>query len=194
MINKIVLGTNNPHKLEEMNEIGKDYGIEFILPPKEFKADEVGNSFEENSYIKAKAAQELTKMITLADDSGLCVEALNGAPGLYSSRYAGTQQEKIAKLLKELENETNRKAKFVCCMTLLSEKGELLTQVLGECKGEIIKEAKGINGFGYDPIFLVEGTGVTMAEMSENEKNKISHRSVALRKIIDYIKTNLSVI
>jgi len=194
MINKIVLGTNNPHKLEEMNEIGKDYGIEFILPPKEFKADEVGKSFEENSYIKAKAAQELTKMVTLADDSGLCVEALNGAPGLYSSRYAGTQQEKIAKLLKELENETNRKAKFVCCMTLLNEEGELLTQVLGECKGEIIKEAKGINGFGYDPIFLVEGTEVTMAEMSEDEKNKISHRAVALGKIIDYIKTNLSVI
>ena len=191
---KIVLGTNNLHKLEEMNEIGKEYGLEFILPPKEFNPDETGKNFEENSYIKAKAAQELTNMTTLADDSGLCVEALNGAPGLYSSRYAGTQQEKIAKLLKELENETNRKAKFVCCMTLLKGDGELLTQVFGECHGEIIKEAKGINGFGYDPIFLVEGTDTTMAEMSEDEKNKISHRAVALGKIIEYIKTNLSVI
>ena len=191
---KIVLGTNNPHKLEEMNEIGKNYEIEFILPLKKFSADETGKTFEENSYIKAKAAQEVSKMLTLADDSGLCVEALNGAPGLYSARYAGTQQEKIVKLLKELENKTNRKAKFVCCMTLLSGEGTLLTQVLGECKGEIIKEAKGINGFGYDPIFLVEGTNVTMAEMSEDEKNKISHRANALGKIIEYIKTNLSVL
>lgn len=184
---KIVLGTNNPHKLEEMNEIGKDFGIEFILPPKKFEADETGTTFEENSLIKAKAAQKISNMMTLADDSGLCVEALNGAPGLYSSRYAGTQQEKIAKLLKELENETNRKAKFVCCMTLLDKDGELLFQTIGECHGEIIKEAKGINGFGYDPIFLVEGTDLTMAEMSEDEKNQISHRSVALRNIIKFL-------
>ena len=184
---KIVLGTNNPHKLEEMNEIGKDFGVEFILPPEKFEADETGTTFEENSLIKAHAAQKISKMITLADDSGLCVEALNGAPGLYSSRYAGTQQEKIAKLLKELEGVENRKAKFVCCMTLVDKDGEIIHTTKGECHGQMIKERKGINGFGYDPIFLPDGFDITLAEMSEEGKNEISHRGRALRQMLEYI-------
>ena len=187
---EIVFATNNPHKLEEINAISKGLGIEFILPPKEFNPEETGTSFEENSYIKAKSANDLTHKMSLADDSGLCVKALNGAPGLYSSRYAGTQQEKIEKLLSELEGEKNRSAEFVCFMTLLDENGEVLFKTEGKCKGEIITKSKGVNGFGYDPIFLVEGTNLTMAEMPEDEKNKISHRFNALKMVINYLKQN----
>ena len=123
---KIVFATGNPHKLKEINEISKGSGIEFILPNEGFDPVENGSTFEENSLIKAKEANRVSHMISLADDSGLCVEALNGAPGLHSARYAGTQQEKIDKILKELEQHSNRRAKFVCVMTLLDANGEVL--------------------------------------------------------------------
>lgn len=187
---KIVFATGNKHKLEEVNEIVKGSGVEFVLPKGDFNPIENGSSFEENSLIKAKEAYKLSRQMVLADDSGLCVVALNGAPGLFSARYAGTQQEKIAKLLAELKDKEDRSAKFVCCMTLLDENGEIAFQTIGECKGSIIEEAKGINGFGYDPIFLVDGYDMTMAEMSEEEKNKISHRGNALRKVIKFLKEN----
>ena len=114
---EIVFATGNPHKLEEINEIlsaaKMSKNIEFVLPGKGFNPIENGSTFEENSYIKAKEANRVTGKISLADDSGLCVEALNGAPGLFSARYAGTQQEKIDRLLKDLEPHNNRNAKFV---------------------------------------------------------------------------------
>lgn len=188
---KIVFATANPHKVEELKAITSSLGIkniEFALPPKGFDPDETGKTFEENSYIKAKEANKLTKMISLADDSGLCVEALNDGPGIYSARYAETPQERIDKLLNELTPFDNRNAKFVCAMTLLDEKGEILIQTRGECKGTIAKKQSGSHGFGYDPIFIVENTSLTMADMSEDEKNKISHRARALGNIFDFIK------
>lgn len=187
---KIVFATANPHKLQEVNEITKNSGIEFILPNGDFNPIENGETFEENSFIKAREAYNVSGMMSLADDSGLCVDALDGAPGLYSARYAGTQADKIEKLLSELNGVENRSARFVCCMTLLDEKGDMIFQTTGECKGSIIKEAKGINGFGYDPIFLVEGSNLTMAEMSEEEKNKISHRANALKSVMEFLKLN----
>ena len=188
---EIVLATNNEHKLQEVNAICKsfDLDVKFILPPKEFNPVEDGMSFEENSYIKAKAANLLTHKYTLADDSGLCVKALNGAPGLYSNRFAGTQQEKIDKILKLLEDKDDRSAKFVCAMTLLDENGNVKFTAKGECHGAIVKEQKGVNGFGYDPVFLPEGKTLTMAELSEEEKNKISHRGNALNQVINFLKT-----
>lgn len=188
---KIVFATGNPHKLNEVNEIVKNSGIEFILPPNNFNPVENGKSFEENSLIKAKEAYRLSGMMSLADDSGLCVEALNGAPGLYSARYAGTQDEKIAKLLSELKDKKDRSAKFVCCMTLLDNNGNMIFQTTGECQGSIIETPKGINGFGYDPIFKVNGYNISMAEMSEEEKNIISHRAKALQKVVFFIKNNI---
>lgn len=188
---KIVFATGNPHKLQEINEISKGTGIEFILPPENFNPEETGTTFEDNSFIKAKEAAVLSKHISLADDSGLCVEALDGAPGIHSARYASTAQERINKLLTNLAHTSNRKAKFVCAMTLVDENGNILDKELGECYGEIAKSQSGINGFGYDPIFLVDGYGVTMADMSEELKNKISHRSKALKKIISYIQSEL---
>lgn len=186
---KIVFATANPHKLQEVNAICSSAEFEFVLPNEGFNPVENGDSFEENSLIKAKEAYRVSKTFCLADDSGLCVEALNGAPGLYSARYAGTQDEKIEKLLSELKNVDNRNAKFVCCMTLLNENGEMVFQTTGECKGSIVKERKGVNGFGYDPIFLVDGYSKTMAELDETEKNKISHRVNALAKAVEFLKT-----
>ena len=225
MVTKIVFATGNAHKLQEINEISAGSGIEFILPPEGFDPVEDGKTFEENSLIKACEAARLSGMVSLADDSGLCVEALGGAPGIHSARYADTAQARIDKLLKELENVEmqrckdakmcsflreqsspkrtmplcinsslhleNRRAKFVCAMTLVDENGNILFQTRGECHGRIATEQFGGNGFGYDPIFIPDsnkGKSLTMAEMSEEEKNEISHRGKALRNVIEYLK------
>lgn len=186
---KIVFATGNPHKLEEINEISKGSGIEFVLPPEGFNPVEDGTTFEENSYKKAKEANRVSGKMSLADDSGLCVNALNGAPGLYSARYAGTQQEKIDKILKELEPHKDRSAKFVCVMTLLDAQGNILHVSRGECHGSIALSQSGKNGFGYDPVFIVGDGDFTMADLSEDEKNTISHRGRALRDMLKFIKT-----
>ena len=203
---KIVFATGNAHKLQEVNDIAKGSGVEFILPPKDFNPIENGTTFEENSYIKALEASKLSGMIALADDSGLCVEALNAAPGIYSARYAETPQARIDKLLNtldEVEHQIHpslskgwdgggftRRAKFVCAMTLVSPDGKIIFQTRGECHGEIAKHQSGTNGFGYDPIFLVNGKNATMAELSEDEKNKISHRGKALRNVLEFLSEN----
>ena len=183
----IVLATSNEHKVKEMNFIVKDSGINFILPPKGFDPEENGLTFEENSLIKAKSAWEISHTWILADDSGLCIEALNGAPGRYSARYAETPQKRIDRVLKELERCENRKAEFNCAMTLINPKGEVEFAYKGVCKGSIVTKQRGINGFGYDPIFLLKNSDKTMAELSENEKNKLSHRAKALEKVLEYI-------
>lgn len=184
---KIVLATSNPHKVQEMNDIVKNTDIEFILPSSGFDPEENGTTFEENSYIKAKTAWEISKTWTLADDSGLCIDALNGAPGLYSARYAETPQKRIDRVLSELEGAENRKARFKCAMTLLNPNGEKVFAYTGVCEGSIVEFQRGVNGFGYDPIFLLEGSNQTMAELSEEEKNKVSHRSKALNEVIKFL-------
>ena len=186
----IVFATGNAHKLKEIQEIAKDTDIEFILPGNGFNPIENGETFEENSLIKAKEAARVSGKISLADDSGLCVDALNGAPGIHSARYADTPQARIDKLLNVINCETNRNAKFVCAMTLVDKNGDILFQTRGECLGKIAEKQSGINGFGYDPVFLTKDTDykLTMAEMSEEEKNEISHRSRALRKVLAYLQ------
>lgn len=193
---KIVLASSNKHKVQEINDIvktkyGKECDIEFVLPPEGFDPIEDGKTFEENSRIKAMAAWELTKSWALADDSGLCIEALDGAPGLYSARYAETPQKRIERVLSEMQDKTNRAAEFVCAMTLINPQGEVAFACKGICKGSITQEPAGSNGFGYDPIFLVEGRTTTMAELSKEEKNQISHRSQALNQILDVLCTVL---
>lgn len=192
---KIVLATSNPHKVEEINAITKDFGIEFILPPDGFDPIENGKTFEENSLLKAKEANRLTGMPSLADDSGLCVDALDGEPGIHSARYAETPKARIEKLLDVLKNvpEGQRNAKFVCAMTLLDKDGEILFSTRGECHGKISFEPKGQNGFGYDPIFIVEDGNLTMSELSEDEKNKISHRALALRNVTTFLHNNKNI-
>ncbi len=188
---KIILSTSNPHKVKEINEIMDTNDVEFILPPDGFDPDETGTTFAENSLIKAKTAWELSHDWSLADDSGLCIDALGGQPGIYSARYAETPQKRIERVLKELDGIKNRKAHFTCCMTLIAPDGSIAFACEGICKGSIIEEAKGTNGFGYDPIFMPEGYNKTIAELPEDEKNRISHRSKALVKVIDYIKTQV---
>lgn len=193
---KIALGTTNPHKLEEINEIIKNANItdiEFVLVDGDFDPEENGKTFEENSYIKAKEAAKIMGIPALADDTGLCVDALNGRPGLYSARYAPTQQEKINKLLGELNSVSrqNRTAHFACVMTLVSPSGEKLYSNLGKIDGYIEENPVGQYGFGYDPIFFVPELNKTMAEMTMEEKNTLSHRARALLPILEWVKLNL---
>lgn len=190
---KIIVATSNPHKVQEIEQIAEIIGIkgiEFTPIPKSLKFDPVenGKTFEENAIIKALEANRLTGEITLADDSGLCVEALNGGPGIYSARYAETPQQRINKLLENLKDKQNRKAKFVCAMVLVSKDGKVIFKCTGECKGKITEKQSGLNGFGYDPVFFIEESSKTMAEMPEIEKNKISHRSRALKQILDFLR------
>ena len=202
---QIVLGSSNPHKVKEINEIinshplleerdgvrcqDKTRAIEFILPPEKFDPDETGETFEENALIKAQEAWKYSHTWSLADDSGLCIDALGGKPGIYSARYEETPQKRIDRVLKELEGIENRNAHFTCHMTLIAPDGNIALSCEGRCDGSIVKEQRGTNGFGYDPIFLVKGDTRTMAELSEDEKNKVSHRSKALAQIIKYVNS-----
>ena len=206
---KIVLATSNKHKVQEINDIVNnslplleervgvrcqqvcDSGIEFILPPEGFDPVEDGETFEENSRIKAFAAWEISKNWSLADDSGLCIKALGGKPGIHSARYAETPQKRIERVLNEMQGIKERDAEFVCAMTLVNPEGKVVFSCKGICEGSITEKPAGVNGFGYDPIFLVKGDKRTMAELSEEEKNQISHRSRALNQIVDYMKHNL---
>ena len=186
---KIVLASSNPHKVKEINEIVKSYGInniEFILPSGDFNPIETGTTFQENSLIKAKAGWEISKTWCLADDSGLCIDALDGKPGIYSARYA-EEGKRCARVLSELEgiDDEKRTARFKCCICYIDEKGETHV-VTGVCEGKIGYEKRGTNGFGYDPIFMYGDK--SFAEISAEEKNRVSHRSDALRKFERVIK------
>ncbi len=189
---EIVLATANPHKVEEINAIANEHGINFVQVVDGFEPEENGKTFEENSTIKAIAASKLMQSYALADDTGLCVDALNGRPGLFSARYAPTQKEKIEKLLNELKgfDKEERKAEFVCSMTLTDKYGNVVYRTKGVCKGHIAFSPYGNGGFGYDPVFEVDGLGKTMAEFSLKEKNTISHRAKALLPMLEWIKVN----
>ena len=178
---KIVLATSNKHKVDEINSVSMPFGVEFVLPDKNFNPIEDGSTFEENSYAKALAAAQCEsseRKYFMADDSGLCVDFLNGAPGLRSARYAPSAQERIEKLLGALKDakENQRGAKFVCSLVLIDKTGKILNKTFGTCKGKIAHSKSGDGGFGYDPIFVVENKNVTMAQLSEEEKNLVSHR------------------
>lgn len=191
---KITLATGNQHKVEEINLIAKDYDIEFILPKGEFNPVENGKDFIENAYIKAlyasKCASKSNSLseLFLADDSGLCVEALDGAPGLMSARYAPTAKERINKLLNAMNDIKDRSAEFKCAMVLIDKDGKILFKTQESCKGRILEEERGCGGFGYDPIFFVDSENKGMAELTSVEKSKVSHRAKALNKVLSWLK------
>ncbi len=189
---KITLATSNPNKVEEINLIAKEKGfnnLEFVLPKGDFDPVEDGETFLQNAYCKAKCASEKGNTnLYLADDSGLCVEALGGAPGIKSARYADTPKERINKLLNNLKGVKNREAKFVCAMVICDNQGKILFQVQKECLGSILENERGQNGFGYDPVFLLKDKDVSMAQLSDIEKAKVSHRSKALNCVLDWLK------
>ena len=187
---KIVLASSNEHKVKEINAIvrQKNIDIEFILPPASFDPIEDGETFEENSLIKAKEAWRISNTWTLADDSGLCIDALAGAPGIHSARYAETPQARIDRVLAEMKGVVNRNACFKCCMTLINPQGDVEFCYTGICSGSIIESQRGVNGFGYDPIFLLKDSDMTMAELTDEEKNCVSHRGKALNAILEYLR------
>lgn len=189
---ELLIASNNPNKIRELKEILGDRFEMFSLKEKGIISDpeETGETFEENSEIKARFALEKSGIATLADDSGLAVEALNGEPGVFSARYSGegaTTEKNNALLLKNMENITDRRAKFVCVITLLFPDGRKI-QAKGECHGEILLSPRGTNGFGYDPLFYVPEYKKTFAELTAEEKNAISHRAVALRAFEERLK------
>lgn len=189
---KITLATGNINKVKEINLIAQNAGIEFVLPEGEFDPIEDGTTFLENAYCKAKCASKTgSTELYLADDSGLCVDSLDGAPGIHSARYAPSAKERINKLLAAMQGIKeikDRGAKFVCAMVVVNKKGEILFQTQNECKGHILKEEKGQGGFGYDPIFFVDSENKGMAELTEVEKSKVSHRAQALSAVLAYLK------
>lgn len=193
---RLILASNNKKKIEEMKEILKELNIEVkSLENENINIDviEDGKTFEENSKKKAKEIYEFLlkrgdkNFIVLADDSGLSVDYLNGEPGIYSARYAGEHgndtknNEKLLKNLSEVHKE-NRGAKFICQLALFTDSGEYF-KVTGEVKGYIIEELHGEGGFGYDPLFLYEPLNKTFAQLTSEEKNKISHRGVGLKEL-----------
>ena len=184
---KLVCATNNPNKLREITAILAPYGYE-VLSLKQCGLDidpeETGTTFEENAYIKAKVAFDASGLAAIADDSGLEVDALGGEPGVYSARYGGKENdhERNMFLLWNLKDvpASNRAARFVSCICCIFPDGRKVS-VRGECEGTILFEGRGDGGFGYDPLFLFPEIGRTMAEISAEEKNRISHRSMALK-------------
>ncbi len=184
----IVLATRNKGKIKEFQEILKDYPVE-LKSLADFgpipEAVEDGETFDDNAYKKALFTAKVLGLPAISDDSGLCVEALDGRPGVYSARYAGenaTDQDNIAKLLQEMEGESNRKAAFECVISIAVPAGPALTYE-GRCEGEITTEQHGEGGFGYDPVFYYPPFGKTFAEASMAEKNQISHRGKALAQV-----------
>jgi XTP/dITP diphosphohydrolase len=195
---KIVLATANTHKVIEFQRI-----LNELLPDLELVAasqfpgvpeiEETGSTFAENALIKARAINEFTNLPALADDSGLVVEALNGAPGIFSARYAGINADdkaNVMKLLNEIKglDQSLLSAKFECSIALVDKSQDLELLVEGQMPGQVIKEVRGENGFGYDPIFVPQGLTKTSSELSDSEKDKISHRGIALRKISVILK------
>jgi len=192
----IIAATQNKNKIREIEFITKQFGMNVIsmkaagLP--DIEVEETGNTFEENSLIKAEAIMELCRQVVVADDSGIMVDALDGAPGVYSARFAGNvcddekNNEKMLALLKDVPEE-KRTAKFVSVITLLYPDGRKLV-ARGECPGRINVAPRGTNGFGYDPIFVPDGYDKTYAELTQDEKNHISHRAKALEKLKQQLK------
>jgi XTP/dITP diphosphohydrolase len=193
---KLVLASKNPKKLTEMQDILSQLGVEVCLESEvgaDVDVEETGETFEENSRLKAQAVMEATGLPSVADDSGLCVDALGGAPGVYSARYGGAElnDEGRYRLLLENLRGQPRGAKFVSAITCCFPNGDVLT-ARGECPGTIAFAPMGEGGFGYDPVFFVPGMKKTFAQLTPEEKNAISHRGKALsafqEKLEEYLK------
>ena len=193
---KMVLASKNPHKLVEIQKIVERFDIQLVLESElgvDIDVEETGTTFEENSLLKAKAVMEATGFPALADDSGIAVDALNGAPGVYSARYGFDDSlddwGRLQLLLKNTENvpDGQRQAQFVCVITLMTPDGQVI-QARGEVHGELLRTPAGTGGFGYDPIFYYPPLGKTLAEVAPEEKNQVSHRARALKVLYEKMK------
>ncbi|KUP05903.1 nucleoside-triphosphate diphosphatase [Bacillus coahuilensis p1.1.43] len=200
-MNEVIIATQNEGKAKEFIHMFEGYGIKVKTlndVAKDLDIEETGTTFEENAIIKAEEASKLFHTLVIADDSGLEIDALNGAPGVYSARYAGLEKNDDAnmeKVLNELQGvpKEKRTARFCCCLAIAAPGLETKT-VFGTCEGRILEEKRGHNGFGYDPIFFVEHLGRTMAELTKDEKSSVSHRGNALKKLAQQLPSILEVI
>ena len=196
---KLVLASKNKKKLVEMNDILSHLGIEVCSEAEagvDVEVEETGTTFEENSLLKAKAVMEASGLPAIADDSGLCVDALGGAPGVYSARYGGPGLDDVGRyqlLLENMKGQSPRTARFVSVITCCFPNGDVLS-ARGECEGTIAFAPMGEGGFGYDPVFFVPELKKTFSQLTPDEKNAISHRGKALKafqgKLEEYLKKN----
>ncbi|MBQ7792500.1 MAG: XTP/dITP diphosphatase [Clostridia bacterium] len=190
---KLLIATNNQGKLKEFNEILGELGIECVSLKEmgiSVDVEETGTTFLENALLKAKEIYSIAKIPTISDDSGLMVDALSGEPGVYSARYAGehaNDQKNMDKLLSKLQGVENRTARFKSVIAAVFSEDDILVSE-GECEGVIIDEKRGDNGFGYDPVFYVEAMKKTFAQMTDGEKNSLSHRGNAIRNLKEQLK------
>jgi len=180
----LVVATGNPGKLREMQTYLVDQGWELQLKPPELEIEETGDTFAANACLKASAVAKATGEWAIADDSGLAVDALNGAPGIYSARYGETDAQRIERLLGELGNQSNRGAQFVCVIAIARPDGAIALLAEGICRGEILREPRGTSGFGYDPIFYLPEQELTFAEMKPEIKRLYSHRGKAFEVLL----------
>lgn len=191
---KFVLASQNKKKLEEMNAILSDLGIEVLSEIQagvDVEVEETGATFEENALLKAAAVMKASGLPAIADDSGLCVDALGGAPGVYSARYGGEGLDDAGRSRLVLENvrgQLSRACGFVCAICCVFPNGDTLT-ARGECRGTLAYAPRGENGFGYDPIFFLPEEKKTFAQLTAEEKSRISHRGKALREFAQVLKT-----
>jgi XTP/dITP diphosphohydrolase len=185
----VIVATGNPGKLKEMQVYLDTLGWRLQLKPEDLDIEETGTTFLENARLKAAGVAKALGQWAIADDSGLAVDALGGAPGIYSARYADSDQARIERLLKELEGKEfalkgDRTAQFICALALANPAGEIILETEGICSGEILLSPRGTGGFGYDPIFYVPALGKSFAEMSPAQKDANSHRGIAFSQLL----------
>jgi len=185
----VIVATGNPGKLEEMQTYLADLGWDLALKPAAIDVEETGTTFLENARLKASEVAKATGQWAIADDSGLMVDALNGAPGLYTARYGRTDEERISRLLRALAGAESRAAQFVCAIALARPDGAIALQTEGVCHGEIAAAPRGKGGFGYDPVFYVPTAEKTFAEMAQLEKDRLSHRGVAFAQLMPELRS-----
>lgn len=196
---ELTLATKNPGKLKEFEAMASNLATEqplnllWHMAPDDFDPEETGDTFTANAVIKAACAAEMTGRLSLADDSGLTVDAMDGRPGIYSARYcAGTDRDRRLKLLDELKEvpQGKRQAAFVCALALVDKSGQTVYTTEVRWTGQIALSERGDGGFGFDPVFIPDGYHITAAEMPALKKNAISHRSMAFNNVLKYLKSN----
>ena len=185
----LYLASKNSGKINEYKKMLGKINCQLLLQPSDIDVIEDGNNFRENAQKKACEISKKTKNYAIADDSGLCVDALNGRPGIFSARFANTDEKRIDRVLNELKNNCNRSAFFAANICLSSPEGNVIIDVEDKCYGNILFNRRGFGGFGYDPIFEELTTNLTFAEMDNELKDKLSHRGKALKKIIPHLNS-----
>ncbi len=181
---KLIVATENPGKMQELQEYLTGLPWELQLKPESIDVEETGTTFIANAHLKASEVAKALGEWAIADDSGLAVDALDGVPGIYSSRYGKTDADRISRLLRELGDTKNRQAKFICAIAIASPDGKIVLATEGICPGEILYSPRGKGGFGYDPIFYVPTRQQTFAEMSAATKSEVSHRGMAFAQLM----------